>query len=418
MNGKNLLKNIEFNWTPWFPRKELTPEFFIDGKKLKISTNNNINVYGKFLSDYIAVSDSRMIIFEADFYCENIKNTEKSVFGMIDFYDDKKVLLERTYFDIIENNNIKKLYGKIDLPVETAFIIIELGARYCENAVVEFDNIILESFDNMPKRLVKISTTYKEQQNTLKESLQDILDTIDKAGKSNPDVILLSECVYESCYENLSLEEKAQTVPGNLTNIIGEYAKKYNSYIIFTMNEKDGDFIYNTAVIIGRDGKICGTYRKTHLPLLEAEWGTSPGNEHKVFDLDFGRVGVIICYDQYFPENSRTLALMGAEIIFIPTMGEDEVVQRAIARTNGVYVVVSGYRGSAHSRIINPLGEIVNFVPDLKTGFAIEEVDLNERFFVYWMSIGPGNGELNSLFRIERNIETYDAINKESYKIK
>jgi predicted amidohydrolase len=416
MINKNLLENVE--WISWFPRKELSPEFFIDGQKLKIVSNNNQYSYGKVLSDYIFISNSHIVIFEADFIFENIENIEKSVFGMIDFYDNNKIMLERTYVDIVEKDSVKKLYVKLDAPENAEYIKIELGLRYCANAVVEFNNINFETVESEPPRIVRIATTYKEQQNTLEESLQDMIDVIDKTGKSNPDVILLSECIYESCYENLTLDEKAQPVPGPLTNKIGEYAKKYNTYIIFSMNEKDGDFIFNTAVIIGRDGKLCGTYRKTHLPLSEAESGTSPGNEHKVFDLDFGRIGVIICYDQQFPENSRTLALMGAEIIFIPTMGEDEVVQRAIARTNGVYTVVSGYRGSKHSRIINPLGEVVNFVTNKESVYAIEEIDLNKRFFVYWMSIGAGNGELKSLFRIERNIETYGNINKESYKLK
>jgi predicted amidohydrolase len=203
-----------------------------------------------------------------------------------------------------------------------------------------------------------------------------------------------------------------------LTDEIGGYAKKYNTYIIFTMNEKEGDAIYNTAVIIGRSGEICGKYRKTHLPLTEAEWGTSPGDKHCVFDLDFGRIGVLICYDQFFPENWRTLALMGAEIIFIPTMGEDELTQRAIARTNGVHVVVSGYDGAASSRIINPLGETVNFVKDKNTAYAAEKIDLNKRFFNYWMSIGPGNGETRSLFEKERMTAVYGAVTKESYKVK
>ena len=203
-----------------------------------------------------------------------------------------------------------------------------------------------------------------------------------------------------------------------MQSINGEYARKYNAYVIFSMNELDGGVIYNTAVIIGRGGKVCGKYRKIHLPLNEAEMGVTPGDEHRIFDLDFGRIGIIICYDQYFPEISRTLALMGAEIIFIPTMGEDEVVQRAIARTNGVHVIVSGYTGAVSSRIINPLGEIANFVPDKDTAYATEQIDLNKRYFTYWMSVGAANGETKVLFQKERMTDTYGYIDKESYKVK
>ena len=420
MKNINILKNTPFTWTSWAPRIELSPEFFIDGQKLKIMTNENNYAYGKFLSGEISVSGPGIIIFEASFTCQNVKNIEKSVFAMLSFYNGEKKLLERDYADIVVKNGVKKLYRKLDAPETAAYVILEIGLRYCANAVAEWDNISLEfePAEAMPHRIVRIATTYKDPQDSPEKNLDDMIDVINKAGKSNPDVILLSELLYETCYNSGDKNVKSQPVPGPLTDKIGEYAKKYNTYIIFTMNERDGDIIYNTGVIIGRDGLICGKYRKTHLPLAEAEWGTSPGDTHKVFDFDFGRVGIIICYDQYFPENSRTLALMGAGIIFIPTQGEDEIVQRAIARTNGVYVVVSGYQDPAHSRIINPLGEIINFVPDKNTAYAAEEIDLNKRFFVYWMSVGEGNGEIKDLFRKERNIETYGAINKESYDLR
>ncbi|MCL2773038.1 MAG: carbon-nitrogen hydrolase family protein [Oscillospiraceae bacterium] len=425
MNSKNLLENVESQskWTSWSPRKELSPEFFISNNKLTISANNNPTeyVYGKFLSGEIPVSDSHIIIFEALFSCQNVKNEENSIFAMLSFYDNQKVMLERDYVDIIYDidGKVKKLYRKLDVPENAAYVIIEIGARWCPQAVVEWDNIRLETENksDMPSRIVKIATTYKERRDTREENLSDMIEIINKVGKSNPDVILLSELVYESCHNETDSKENGQPVPGPLTDTIGEYAKKYNTYIIFSMNEKESGIIYNTAVIIGRDGKVCGKYRKIHLPLNEAEAGTSPGNTHGIFDLDFGRIGIIICYDQMFPENSRTLALMGAEIIFIPTMGEEEILQRAIARSNGVHVVVSGYVGSASSRIINPLGEIVNFVKDKDTAYAAEQIDLTKRFFVYWMSIGAGNGETKVLFRKERMTDSYGNINKESHKI-
>lgn len=415
MKNKNLLENVR--WNSWSPRNELSPEFFIKDDKISISANNNPNVYGKFISDEIFISGCKTLIFEAEFSCRNVKNKEKSIFAIISFYDNNKILLERDYADIIEDSGKKarKLYRKLDAPDTAAYAIIETGTRWCPGALVEWSGIILETAEAAPHRIARIAVTYKEPQDTPAKNLSSIIDIIDKAGKSNPDVILLSELVYES-HCGIDLEKIAQPVPGYLTDTIGGYARKYNTYIIFTMNEKDGEVIFNTAVVIGRDGKLCGKYRKIHLPLNEAESGTSPGSTHGIFDLDFGRIGIQICYDQMFPENSRMLALMGAEIIFIPTMGEEEILQKAIARSNGVYVAVSGYEGAASSRIINPLGETVNFVRDKNTAYAVEEIDLNKRFFVYWMSVGAANGETKALFQKERMTETYCAIAQESYK--
>ena len=408
----NLLENVK--WSEWSPRKELTPEFFNDGNKLSIKTSDNIALYGKFLSNEICVN-SPVLVFDAEFSCENVENEEKCVFAMLNFYNSEKSLLERDYADIINNADGKKLYRKLDAPENAAYVILEIGLRWCANASVEFENLSIKAVDKYEPRIVKIATTYQEQNDTPEENLQDMIKVISKAGEAGTDVILLSELVYESYYKDPV--KSGQPIPGSLTDKIGEYAKKYNTYIIFSMNESAGDLIYNTAVIIGRDGKVCGKYRKMHLPLSEAESGTTPGDKHGIFDLDFGRIGVIICYDQYFLETSRTLALMGAEIIFNPTMGEDPIIQQAIARANGVYKVVSGYRDPKASRIINPLGEIVNCVQSKEDLCCVEQVDLNKRHFVYWMSIGPGHGELNSLFRKERAINTYDYINKEVHKI-
>jgi len=409
----NLAENIR--WTQWSPREELSPEFFSSGGKLKISMGGKANLYGKFLSEEIYLS-SPSLVFEASFSCANVRNEEKSIFAMLNFYDSKRVLLERDYADIIAGpDGKKKLYRKLDAPENAEYVIIEIGMRWAAEAAAEFGNISLKEMAGEPPRLVKIATTYQEQQDTPEENLREMIKVIEQAGAAGADVILLSELVYESYYENPV--KLAQPVPGILTDTIGEYAKKYNAYVIFSMNESDGGAIYNTAVIIGRNGKICGKYRKIHLPLSEAESGVTPGDAHRVFDLDFGRVGLIICYDQYFPENSRTLALMGAEIIFNPTQGEDEVVQRAMARTNGVYVVVSGFQGGQSSRIINPLGEVMACVEGSGAGYAAEQVDLNKRHFVYWMSIGAGNGELRSLFQKEREISAYDNISKEAHKL-
>ncbi|MCL2159785.1 MAG: carbon-nitrogen hydrolase family protein [Oscillospiraceae bacterium] len=438
----------QIQWSPWAPRENLSPEFNIESGRLRISTGENPNSYGKFISGEIDIAGFPAVSFEAGYECENVKNEEQGVFAMINFYaekNEKNVLLERSYADIVvQKSGEKKLQRKLAVPEGAAYATCEVGTRYCPNSTVEFFDISLVSAEAIAPRLVKIATTYKEPKDSLEQNLCDMLEIIDKAGKSNPDLILLSELVYETSYSDpVPIEQKAQPIPGPLTDAIGAYAKKYNAYIVFSMNElcvanvniamftcsphqsimqltpieNTGETIYNTAVVIGRDGKVCGKYRKTHLPLNEAEGGTSPGRTPAVFDLDFGRVGILICYDQMFPENARTLALMGAELILLPTMGEEEILQRAIARFNGTYLAVSGYAGPASSRIIDPLGEIICCVQDKECAYIAEEIDLNKRFFVYWMSVGAANGETRSLFIKERMTDTYGAIDKATHEI-
>lgn len=410
MENENLLKQA--TWKEWFPRKELSPHIFSintdnEEQEIGISTGKNIYSFGKWISSDIPVSDSCGIVFEADYTSEKIESEEKNIFAMLSFYDASGDLLERDYAHI--NPETKKIYRKLNPPEKVACVKIELGLLNCPDTTVLWENIALKTVEKIPERPVKIATTYMIPGSSLQKNLDKMINVIDNAGKENPDVILLSEAVYES-RTGLGLDEVAQSVPGSLTDIIGKYAKKYNTYIIWSMNEKDGNIIYNTAVIIDRDGKVCGKYRKTHLPLTEVEMGTSPGNIYNIFELDFGKIGILICYDQMFPENARILSLMGAEIIFIPTQGEDEILQRAISRAYGVYTVVSGYCGGRSSRIINPLGEILNYVSEEEEGYVVEQVDLNQRFFTYWMSVGPANGENKILFERERRPAMYGDI--------
>ena len=112
---------------------------------------------------------------------------------------------------------------------------------------------------------------------------------------------------------------------------------------------------------MSRDGTRIGVYRKVHCTPPALAGGQLPGDEFPVFEMDFGRVGMMICYDAYFPEQARILALKGAEIIFYPTMSDArgeaiwELVARARAVDNAVFVVASVMRNSRLSRVIPAL---------------------------------------------------------------
>ncbi|UCG60064.1 MAG: carbon-nitrogen hydrolase family protein, partial [Phycisphaerales bacterium] len=137
-----------------------------------------------------------------------------------------------------------------------------------------------------------------------------------------------------------------------------------------------------------------------HLPREEWKNGVRPGHEYPVFETDFGKVAIQICYDWFFPEPATIFALAGAEIIFAPTWGntlpdeggrvDGESVFRVRARDNGVYMVPSVYDGN--SMVIDPMGRILASNRG-KTGVFWAEVDLNKReplwWVGHWRSIGP-----------------------------
>ena len=111
-----------------------------------------------------------------------------------------------------------------------------------------------------------------------------------------------------------------------------ELAKKLGIVIPVSFYEKDGNVMYNSVAVIGSDGKILGIYRKTHIPddhFYQEKFYFTPGNTgFKVWETQFGKIGVGICWDQWFPESARSMAIMGAELIFYPTaIGSEPILE-------------------------------------------------------------------------------------------
>ncbi|MEN6335341.1 MAG: carbon-nitrogen hydrolase family protein [Phycisphaerales bacterium] len=247
---------------------------------------------------------------------------------------------------------------------------------------------------------VKIGTVYlRPRQSTPDNNLRLWCEQIDAAGKLGLDIVCLGEAISQ-VGTNASLQDVAEPVPGPTTERLGEAAKANHLWVVASVSERVGDVVYNTAALIDREGKVAGTYRKVHLPREEWKQGVRPGGEYPVFDTDFGRVGMQICYDWFFPESTAILARKGAEVILAPTWGDTlpdsdgkvngETTFRVRARDNGVYLVPSVYDGN--SLVIDPMGRVLASSAG-KTGVFWAEVDLDKRepldWVGYWRSIGP-----------------------------
>ena len=112
---------------------------------------------------------------------------------------------------------------------------------------------------------------------------------------------------------------------------------------VTSLFEREKETLYNTAVILGPDGKLVGKYRKLCLARDEYREGISPGNQFPVFNTRFGKVGLMICFDVHMPEVARGIAANGAEIIAMPIMGGHPILAKARAIENQVYLVTSTY---------------------------------------------------------------------------
>lgn len=129
---------------------------------------------------------------------------------------------------------------------------------------------------------------------------------------------------------------------------------------------------FNTAVLFDRKGEFIGRYDKTHLTIEELFDGLSCGADYPVFDLDFGRIAVHICYDEWFPEVSRLYAHKGAEILFLPVWGGKPMTWRTRALDNNIYFVASSI--TPPNMVIDSSGRIIAETHD--DGIAYADLNL------------------------------------------
>ena len=122
---------------------------------------------------------------------------------------------------------------------------------------------------------------------------------------------------------------------------MAEKARQWKMYVAGTLLLKEGDVVYNSAPLWDRQGKLVGIYRKTMLYEPELDDGTTPGEQMPVFHTDFGAVGIMTCYDSWFPSTAELLALKGAEVILFPSDGYYMQLMHARAADNGVVIAAS-----------------------------------------------------------------------------
>lgn len=175
-------------------------------------------------------------------------------------------------------------------------------------------------------RKVKVSAIQIQVSNCLEDNLNKFETKIREAARNGANIILLPELFerqyfcQERRYEYYAYAK--ETLDNDAVKMAFELSRELNILILVSFYELSGNCTYNTLAYV-EDGKLLGTYRKTHIPddhYYQEKFYFAPGNTgFKVFDTNYGRIGAGICWDQWFPETARCLALNGAELIFFPT---------------------------------------------------------------------------------------------------
>ncbi len=292
---------------------------------------------------------------------------------------------------------------------------LELALQWSDRGTVWWDDVSVEPVAATAPRRIRVATVSSEPpgRSTPEKNRIYYAEKIAAAGALHVDLLCLGEGI-TLVSTGKSFGDVAEPIPGPTSRALGEAARKARLYVVAGIYEREGSLIYNTALLIDRDGNVAGKYRKTHLPETEVLGGLTPGSTYPVFKTDFGKVGIEICYDNFFPEVARNLALHGAEIILLPIWGDLrsqeyawDVVARARAIDNSVFLIASIY-SNKRSLIIDPDGHILADT-GRDEGMITAEIDLNGRTFERWLSVGS-YGEWKNLFPQERRTETYRGL--------
>ena len=224
-----------------------------------------------------------------------------------------------------------------------AAVTVELLFGHAPQATVYWSGITLERAEAPAPRMVRIATINLRPHNTKSsaESVARFAELV-KSRVDRPDLIVLPEAI-TLVGTPFVYTEVAESVPGPTTKRLGDLAIAKNAYIVAGILEREGAAVYNTAVLIGRKGELVGRYRKVYLPREEIEGGLTPGSDFPVFQTDFGRLGMMICWDVQYTDPARALALRRAEVIAMPIAGGNQTLAKARAIENQIFLVSSGY---------------------------------------------------------------------------
>ncbi|CAG7855926.1 N-carbamoylputrescine amidase [biofilm metagenome] len=233
-----------------------------------------------------------------------------------------------------------------------------------------------------------------------------------EASANHADLVVLSELHLDPYFcqnEDFKHYDLAQPIPGPTTEILAELAKKLRIVIVSTLFEKRAPGLYhNTAVVFDKDGSLAGKYRKMHIPddpgFYEKYYFTPGDIGFKPIETSIGKLGVLICWDQWYPEGARLMALAGADLLIYPTAigwdpndSDDEkqrqlqawiTIQRAHAIANGIPVIAcnrigfekapdsdTGIQFWGNSFIAGPQGELITSANDTETTILTATLD-------------------------------------------
>ena len=280
---------------------------------------------------------------------------------------------------------------------------------------------------------MKIGIIQQHNSADREDNKRRLAEKIRKVAQAGAELVVLQELhngLYFCQEENVQIFDQAEPIPGPSTEFYGALAKELGVVIVTSLFERRASGLYhNTAVVMEKDGTIAGKYRKMHIPddpgYYEKFYFTPGDLGFQPIDTSVGRLGVLVCWDQWYPEAARLMALAGAELLIYPTaIGYDpndtkdeqerqrmawQTVQRGHAVANGLPVVTVNRVGDEDgvpfwgtSFVAGPQGELLFEAPNNQETETVVEIDMqrSEQVRRWWP------------FLRDRRIEAYNDITK------
>ncbi len=349
-------------WRPYFPREEVRPDFFIKKKGgpdgnggLVVRHDARERLFGAWGKTYEVEGGAH---YRVTALAKTLKvvNARTNRYLELFFHDKKGKYVPDDRFDGVHTRPLYPWDQPADgkgwtpftdvfrAPASATHATIRLFLRWEPGGEVEWGGVSFEKSPPPPPRKVRLAAVNfrpRGGKSTL-DNCRMLAPFADKAAGKRADLVVFGECI-TTMNNGLDHVTGAEPVPGPCTDYLGTLSKKHDLYLVTSLFEREGDKVYNTAVMLGPDGSLVGSYRKLCLARGEYRRGIAPGSGFPVFDTRFGKVGMMICFDVHMPEVARGIAANGAEVIAMPIMGGHPALAKARAIENQVHLVTSTY---------------------------------------------------------------------------